>query len=253
MKKTLVVLAFVGALALAVGVSGYAYAQGNQPPENPFGKSGRFAQGDRFADGARSQGMMDGDLLSTYMHDALAELLGVTPEELTALHESGGTMQTMLDQAGLTFEAFRAQMDEIRTAAMAAALADGVISQEQIDLMANRADRQGGFDRQGGADRSGGMMDQGVIDSYMHAALADILGISVDQLDTLHASGETIQTLLTEQGLTFEEIGEKMTEARESALAAAVADGVITQEQADLMANRNQNGGSRGHRGGFGN
>ncbi len=241
MKKTFVVLALVGALALAVGVSGYAYAQGNQPPVNPFDHSGRFAD--------RSQGKMGGELLGTYMHDALAEFLGITPDELTALHESGGTMQTLLDEVGLTFEAFRAQMDQIRTAAMAAALADGAVTQEQVDLM---ADRQGGFDRRAGADRSGGMLDGGVIDSYMHAALAEILGLSIEELDTLHASGETVQTLLTEQGLTFEEIGEKMTAARESALAAAVADGVITQEQADLMGNRNQNGGSRGHRGGFG-
>ncbi len=106
MKKTFVVLALVGALALAVGVSGYAYAQGNQPPVNPFGHSGRFAD--------RSQGKMAGELLGTYMHDALAEFLDITPDELTALHESGGTMQTLLDEVGLTFEAFRAQMDQIR-------------------------------------------------------------------------------------------------------------------------------------------
>ena len=43
MKKTLVVLAFVGAFALAVGVSGYAYAHGNQPPENPFDRGRWFA------------------------------------------------------------------------------------------------------------------------------------------------------------------------------------------------------------------
>jgi len=39
MKKTLIVLALVGALALAVGVIGYAYAQGNQPP---IERGGRF-------------------------------------------------------------------------------------------------------------------------------------------------------------------------------------------------------------------
>jgi hypothetical protein len=244
MKKTLVVLALVGALALAVGVSSYAYAQGNQPPVNPFDHSGRFAD--------RSQGKMGGELLGTYMHDAIAGFLGVTPDELTALHESGGTMHTLLDQVGLTFEAFRAQRDQMRTAAMAAALADGAVTQEQIDLMTDRANRQGGFDRRAGIDRPGGFMNGGVIDSYMHAALADILGLSIEELDTLHASGETVQTLLTEQGFPFEEIGEKRAAARAAALAAAEADGVITQEQADLMQNHIQNTGGKGHRRGFG-
>jgi len=173
-------------------------------------------------------------------------------------------MLTLLDESGLDFEALRAQMDLIRTDAMAAALADGAITQEQFDLMANHPDRQGGFnrrgatgrsggfDRRGTAGHSGGLMDQGVLSPYMHAALADALDLTVDELDALHASGASIQTLLTEQGLTFEEFGEIMTAARASALAAAVADGAISQEQADLMPDRMGPAGGRGHHGGFG-
>lgn len=243
MKKILIAVALVGALALAVGVSGFAYAQGNRPPTFPFEHAGSFTHGGRFA--ARSQDKMDGGFLAAYMHDALADALGITPEELTALHESGNTIQTLLQDRGLTFEAFRAEMDDIRAAALAAAEADGVVPQEQARMMVDRADRHGGFYRQGGAGRSSrsmpGPLDQEVMAPYMHTALAGILGVSVAELDALHDSDDTIHTLLDASGQTFEEFGTLMSDARASAIAAALADGVISQEQADLMLDRSVN------------
>jgi arsenate reductase-like glutaredoxin family protein len=248
MKKTLIAVALVGALALAVGVSGFAYAQDNQPPTFPVERGGRFDD--------RSQGKMDGGFLADYMHDALANALGITPEELTALHESGNTMQTLLQDRGLTFEAFRAEMDDIRAVALAAAVADGVVPQEQAGMMVGRADRQGGFNRQDGERRSSksmqGPLDQEVMAPYMHTALAGILGVSVAELDALHDSGDTIHTLLDANGQTFEEFGTLMTDARASAIAAALADGVITQEQADFMLDRLVNFDGMGPRHNFG-
>jgi len=254
MKKTSIAVALVGALALAVGVSGFAYAQDNQPPTFPFEHAGSFAHGGRFA--ARSQDKMDGGFLAAYMHDALANALGMTPEELTALHESGNTIQTLLQDRGLTFEAFRAEMDDIRAVALAAAEADGMVPQEQAGMMIDRADRQGGFSRQDGAGRSSksmpGLLDQEVMAPYMHTALAGILGVSVAELDALHDSGDTIHTFLDASGQTFEEFGTLLLDARASAIAAALADGVITQEQADLMLDRLVNFDGIGPRRSFG-
>ncbi len=230
MKKTIITVALIGAFALALGVSGYAYAQGNQPPDFPSERAGRFAD--------RSQSKMDSGNFAVVMHDALAEFLGMTPEELTALHESGTTMQTLLDERGLTFEAFHALMDDVR----AAAVADGILPEGKNGSMADRRDHQGDFNRRDGGYRSmnsmQGPLDQEVIAPYMHTALAEILGVSVDDLDALHDSGDTIQTLLDQHGLTLEEFGPLMAEARASAVAAALADGVITQEGADLMLGR---------------
>ncbi|MBG7609965.1 MAG: hypothetical protein IZT55_03775 [Anaerolineae bacterium] len=229
MKKTLIAVALVGALALAVGVSGFAYAHGNQPPAFPFDGGGRFAD--------RIRGNMGSGELAEYMHDALAKFLGVTPEELTELHESGATMLTLLEERDLTFEELKEKMDDVREAAVA----DGIIPEGQMGPRFGEG-QQGRFNRRGDADRPGGRMKEPLhqeeISSYMHAAIADILAISVEELDALHESGETLQTLLEARGLTLEEFGTLKSEARESAVAAALADGVITQEQADLILDR---------------
>ncbi|MBN1373248.1 MAG: hypothetical protein JW987_15030, partial [Anaerolineaceae bacterium] len=83
---------------------------------------------------------------------------------------------------------------------------------------------------------------------YMHAALADKLGLTVAELEAKEAEGVTAWQIAEAQGLTVEEFRAMMLEARTTALAQMVADGTITQEQADWMSQRGA--GSMGARGG---
>lgn len=242
MKKTLLVVAFVGAVVLAVGVSGYAYAQGNEPPTLPFGNGGRGGNG--------SQGGPDRELIETYMHDALAEALGVTAEELTALHDSGESMQTLLEEQGLTFEEFRALMDDARSVAITAAVADGAITQEQADLIQSHAqDAEGRFAGRDGDRGQGGFGEDNPLQDYMQSAMADALGLSVEELDAMCENGTGLRQYAEEQGLSQEDMQAAMQAAFSSAVDAAVADGAITQEQADQIQERGGQGG-RGGRGG---
>ena len=112
--------------------------------------------------------------------------------------------QYLADALGITVDELNAARDVARDAALDQAVAEGLLTQEQADAIRNGEGRGLGIRPPRGQESS--------ID--MDALLADALGITVDELD------------VAEQA------------AREAGLAQAVADGVITQEQADLMAAR---------------
>jgi hypothetical protein len=59
-----------------------------------------------------------------------------------------------------------------------------------------------------------------------------------EDLDSRLAAGETHYTIALELGLTVNEFTALMAEVRADAIAAAVADGALTQAQADWMVQR---------------
>lgn len=99
----------------------------------------------------------------------------------------------------------------------------------------------------------------GPMHEYMEAALAEAMGVSVEDLEAAYADGKTMWDFAAEQGLTVEEFQTVMLEARKVAVKNMVDDGVLSQEQADWMLSRMQNrfgqggaGGCPGMGGGFG-
>jgi hypothetical protein len=125
-----------------------------------------------------------------------------------------GQSEYLADALGITTDELSAATQQARAAALQQAVEEGLITQEQADRMAARIAGRGfhlhGF--------RGGSIDG-------QALLADALNISVEQLE---AAMET---------------------ARDTALAAAVAEGRITQEQADQLQNGERFFGPGGHRG----
>ena len=67
----------------------------------------------------------------------------------------------------------------------------------------------------------------------MLAAFADVLGLSVEELEARHDAGETMFEIAEAQGITPEEFSALMPGTRSVALDQAVAEGLLTQEQAD--------------------
>ena len=94
-------------------------------------------------------------------------------------------------------------------------------------------------------------------DGYLHEDMipfyAEKLGLSVDELNTRLASGETLSQIALANGMTFEDLRTLMADARTAALQQSVSDGTLTQTQADWMAQRGAGvsayGQSRGMRG----
>lgn len=80
----------------------------------------------------------------------------------------------------------------------------------------------------------------GPMHEYMEDAFAEALGISHDDLEAKLDAGETMWSIAQAQGLSDDEIAKLMVDARTKALEKAVADGVLTQEQADWMSQHMQ-------------
>ena len=136
MKKALIVGAVVVIAILVLGVSGFAYAQSQNPP-NPAPPFGRGMMG------GRGRGMMSGAWggSGAYgpMHDtmvkALADKVGLTPKEVQKRLDNGESLWQIAQSKGLSDDDIRNLMLEAHDAVLAQAGAGGQITQEQADWM----------------------------------------------------------------------------------------------------------------------
>ena len=142
MRKVILVGTIVGMLVIALSISGYVFAQDQNPPppeypNRPYsgGSRGRHSMMGVY------QGFRDTDqsgYLHDYMSTLLANALGLTPDELQAKHDTGETAWSIAESLGYSSEEFYTLMVDIRTEAINQALADGVIPQEQAEWMLDR-------------------------------------------------------------------------------------------------------------------
>ena len=79
---------------------------------------------------------------------------------------------------------------------------------------------------------------EGLLHDELMAALADELGISVEDLEARRDAGETMAEITISTGLTLEEFKTLMADIRTAVVDAAVADGTLAEEQAEWMKTR---------------
>ena len=109
--------------------------------------------------------------------------------------------------------------------------ARGAASYSQVPFMGGRM----------GAFQSGGMGALGLggqAHDYVFQAVAESLGLSVEELEVKLADGQDLSEVAQEQGVTEEDLPSLLDEVRAKALASAVANGLLTQDQADWMLER---------------
>jgi len=142
---------------------------------------------------------------------------------------------------GISVEKFDAALDQAREGVLDNAVKEGNLTQEQADQIRERAaDGFGpgmmgrGFGR-GMMGRSQGWGMMGDSQDSLIAVAADKLGMTVDELTTQLQDGKTVADLAQEKGVDLQTIVDAFMAARQEALSQAVADGKITQEQADQM------------------
>lgn len=152
----------------------------------------------------------------------------------------GAEMDAYLaDALGITTAELEAAQDAARAAGLAQAVADGTITQEQADLMAASQALHDAIDED--------------------AIMADILGVTVEEFQAAKQA-HTVQDLVDAAGLTQADLTTAVQAAYDAAVQQAIADGIITQEQADALANGRGfgldglggPGGGHGGRGGHG-
>lgn len=93
--------------------------------------------------------------------------------------------------------------------------------------------------RGGMAGNAGGTgLQDGLLHDEMIAYFADQLSLSVDTLASRLSGGETLSQIVLAEGYTLDDFRDWMTEARTQAVSQAIANGTLTQQQADWISQR---------------
>ncbi|HSB91373.1 MAG TPA: hypothetical protein VLD63_15260 [Anaerolineales bacterium] len=89
-----------------------------------------------------------------------------------------------------------------------------------------------------GWGRHGGVGLLAAYDETIHQALADALGISLEEFESARDDGQTLAELAAAHDVDLADLFQVMETARAEAIAEAVAQGNITQAQADWLLDR---------------
>lgn len=178
-----IVLAVVTLAALVFGGMAFTTQVAQAEAETPLGDA-PFAP--MFDEGRRAGPGFEGEL---NYDEFLAKELGISVTELQSARQAA------------------------RQAMMQEAVDEGLITEEQYEMMQARAALAEYIDQE--------------------ALTAQALGISVKELQAAREDGKSMRDLLDEQGLDMLDFRNNLKAAYQEAVQQAVADGVITQEQAD--------------------
>ena len=165
---------------------------------------------------------------SQQMHQALADALGLSVTDLDKqLWEDGTTFNDIIAKQGLTEEELRTAVKDAAASAIDAEVTDGTLSQDQADWLTAHMPEADTYDL--AIDPLG--------TSLMHQAVADALGLTVEDLDKqMWQDGLTLWDIVDQQGLTHEELQTAVLEAHGKAVDQALADGLITPKQAEILS-----------------
>jgi polyhydroxyalkanoate synthesis regulator phasin len=142
--------------------------------------------------------------------------------------------QAVADVLGITVEEYDAAVETARDQVLGEAVTEGWLTQDQADRMRERVEEGFGPGMRGmfhGGPR-GGMFGPG--NSFISVA-ADELSMTVQDLVSELQDGKTITDVAAEKGVDPQVIVDAFIAQHTERLNQAVADGRITQEQADQM------------------
>jgi len=121
----------------------------------------------------------------------------------------------LAEALGISVEELQAAEQQAYSAALDQAVENGDLTADEAELMRAQEALKGSLDQE--------------------AIQAEALGMTVEELQAARDAGTDMAALLDQQGLTSAEYRTALQAAYEAAIQQAVSDGVITQEQADLI------------------
>jgi lambda repressor-like predicted transcriptional regulator len=175
--------------------------------------------------------------------DIVAERLGMTVGEVVAALQDGKSVADLAAEKGVALDTIIEALMAPRREALAAAVANGRLTQEQADTML--AEMQENIAEH--LQQAGLPMGQGPAGQLLRAErmgwqvhgqldlIAETLGMTDDELLAALQDGKTVAQVAEEKGVALETVVEALLAPRREALAERVAEGNLTQEQADTM------------------
>ena len=257
MKLSKKFLIFGGLIVFALGlgiVTSRALAQDTGPDSqteaaNQVQDTGTSEDSDRvlrFGKGVLGWvGSRSGGLGSTAELEAAAVVLGMTSDELKTQLQAGVILADLADEAGVNLQTLRDAVEAARTEELKAnitqAVTDGSMTQTEADW------RLKGIELGYSSGLGKGLLNaRGDLKDAQMTAAAEVLGITVQDLENQLWAGRSLSAIAGKAGVELQSVTDAMTAARSTAatqeIEQALADGTITQEQADWLLEGVQNG-----------
>ncbi|UJF32861.1 hypothetical protein [Paenibacillus hexagrammi] len=176
-----------------------------------------------------------------------ATVLGIEESAVQASLQEGKTLLEIATAAGLTEDDFVAKLVAAETAAIDEQVTAGSLTQDQADQiktdLSSRVKQQvenKGFGNRGGfpggnGGPMGGQRGPGGFGGGLEKEAATILGVEESSIQDSLKDGKTLVQVAEAAGMTEADFLAKLVEAKQTAIAADVTAGKITQEQADKM------------------
>ena len=171
--------------------------------------------------------------------DVVAEMLNMTPEELKDALRPEKILEGLLADQGLTMVDVAESIHTSAVERVNQALADGNITQEQADKMLARIetaydacvnDGECSLPHPKGNNQRPQQPRQMI---ETGKAIAELLGMTPQELLQTVKDGTSLVDIAAEKGVSMDDIASLVTESAQERLDQALADGKITQEQAD--------------------
>ena len=147
-------------------------------------------------------------------------------EAATSAQEGNGPIGTLLGKVaaklGVTESELQTAIDEARTETIDEAVAEGRLTEEQAERL-----REGGFPFHRGLHRAG---------RHILDAGAGVLGMEKDDLVAELREGNSLADVAAAQGIGVDDFEAQLLAEVQADIDAKVADGTITQEQADRLS-----------------
>ena len=163
----------------------------------------------------------------------VADILGISTEELDAAREDGTKISELAEANGVSMDTIVDAIYDASVVKVNELVASEELTAEQGDTILARLEL--------------GKLAHDIIDrDVLKQAAADTLGISVEEMAAAKEDG-TLQELAEAAGVTREDVKEAVTAARDGMIDEALANGEISAEQAEQLKELSGRKGRSGH------
>ncbi len=241
LKTSVVAIALAGGGAIGVGTLASASYGGEDPTtettddttDDVVPQGLQAATDDETGDLPEGEGRGPRGRHGAKHSEAIAEAIGITPEQLQEARQAGQSVADVAAAQGVDIAVVEAAILSDIEEHLAEEVAEGELTQEEADeKLAGAAERvTESVNRVPGEGGERGPRGQrGFRNSE---TVTETLGLTADELQEARAAGQSLADVATVQGVDVDTLVQALVDDVEEHLAEHVAEGDLTQEEAD--------------------
>ena len=177
------------------------------------------------------------DIPQGMMLEILADVLGMTPQDLRAALHEGQRVPDLVAAAGLDPTIIAARIKAEAISQIQAAVDEGKLPSDRAEVLIDRLEASDRIERWLAGEQPPATLEQKLRRAGWEA-LADSLGMSVEDLQQSLREGQTVADLMDAAGVDPDTVSEKVKTALIECVEQAAQDGEVSAEQGEKLIAR---------------